>query len=127
MTWHLPRLMLSLAYIAVLPMALCATFAPGTRVTVSPQLGMSPLVVQVRAVIDAPMPDWYCPELTVRWQDGTESKRESDCAPWEGLIQTPYYSETVWKRLGPGEHWITVTLRQGAKSQQFPLKVEVAE
>lgn len=124
------RLLLSLAYIATLPLVLCATFrsepVTGTRVTLSPQLGIAPLAVQVRASIADPSPDWYCPEMRIAWSDGTESVRESDCEPWEGLSLKRYYSETVWKRLGPGRHDITVTLKQGAKVREFAVFAEVS-
>jgi hypothetical protein len=126
------RLLLSLAYIVALPVAMCATFArtstPGTRVSISPQLGIAPLLVQVRAAIDAPTEDWYCPSLTITWSDGTETKREADCEPWPDIPEHYRWApDPIWRRLGPGRHEITVTLKQGAKSLDFPLWVEVSE
>lgn len=97
----------------------------GTRVTLSPQQGFSPLEVRIRAVIDRPTEDWYCPELKIVWTDGTETKRESDCDPWNEIPTDYRYSETVTRLLGQGRHDITVTLKQGKREMNFPLWAEV--
>ncbi len=124
---------LSVTACLVLPLALCATLQQtdraGTRVSLWPPMGHSPLVVRVRAVIDRPAPDWYCPSMTVQWSADPplQSGRESDCDPLAELPDGYRYTETVFGVLGPGHHEIVVTLKQGAKSQEYKVVAEVAE
>ena len=123
------RLALSFAALVIVPWAICATVQEAqksTRVTLSPQLGIAPLTVQIRAFIDHPSEDWYCPSMEIIWTDDTKSFRESDCPPWpeveEGYRWAP---DPVWKRLGVGKHKILVTLKQGKQERPFVLDVEV--
>ena len=114
--------------IVALAMASCGVVPVdryGTRVTMSPQLGLAPLVVEVRAAIDRPAPEWFCPDVVVTWTDGTESKRLSDCDPWSDATER-WAMWPMWRRLGPGTHRVIVTLRQGAKTRQFELFAEVS-
>lgn len=121
----------SVCYLMLLPLALCATLQTtdqyGTRVSLWPPMGHSPLAVQVRASVEVPTQDWYCPSMTVRWDNGLESFRESDCDPFEELPDHYRYTETIWGLLGPGHHDIVVRLKQGAKVQEYHVTAEVAE
>ena len=100
---------------------------PNTRVTISPIIGFKPLYVTVRASIDNPTEDWYCPELTVTWSDGTQAKRLSDCPTWDDEPDGYSYHETVHGLLGAGDHNITALLVQGKHSELFDLRVKVSE
>jgi hypothetical protein len=124
------RRALSIVALAVVPWAIYATLRgeaqKSTRVTLSPVLGMAPLTVQLRAVIDAPSEDWYCPRLEVVWQDSTRSVRESDCPAWPDVPEGYRYSVTIRRTLGPGRHDIVVTLTQGALSREFNVWAEVS-
>lgn len=117
--------------IVVLALASCGAIGPsdvyGTRVTMSPMLGIAPLVVQVRAVIDRPAPEWYCPDVVIEWSDGTHSTRGADCDPLGvGEVPERWSMWPIWRRLGPGRHQVLVTLRQGARVRQFDLWAEVS-
>ena len=111
--------------------AICSTgcgaaMTERTRVTVFPPVGVAPLAVTLRAVIDAPTADWYCPAVTVLWPDGTRSAEESDCPPWEDVskdLRRWYWSRRIG--LGPGEWAIDVELVQGARREPHELRVEV--
>jgi hypothetical protein len=96
-----------------------------TLVTLSPRLGLSPLPVTIRAVIEQPSEQWYCPSIEITWTDGTRSSRESDCEPWEEIGPNYHWSESFHKVLGGGLHVFEVRLKQGKREEYYRLEIEV--
>jgi hypothetical protein len=80
------------------------------RLTVSPRIGIAPIMVRARAEIVGPeTEEWYCPE--VQWQYGNSSAGiMSDCPPFENRE----YYERRYSRVIPfrhsGRYTIVVTL-----------------
>lgn len=92
------------------------------RVQVTPRLGMSPLAVTVRVSIPDPGAEgWTCPEVTIRWPDGTESKAQPDCDP-----EDPTFDPFVRTRLfGVGNWEVEVRVKQGVNERVFRQTVQV--
>jgi hypothetical protein len=96
-----------------------------TLVTLSPRLGLSPLPVTVRAVIEQPSEQWYCPSVEITWTDETRSSRQSDCPAWDEIEEGFRWSEVFRKVLGEGLHVFEVRLKQGKKEEFYRLEIEV--
>lgn len=50
--------------------------------------------------------DWWCPEIEVRWPDGTRSEQSADCDPWSGQQEPQSWTFRHW--LAAGENVIHV-------------------
>lgn len=99
-----------------------------TRLIVRPPMGLAPVYVILKVIIDYPTPEWYCPSVRVYWPDGTESFQEGDCPPWGEPGTEGRWSWTRREKrpfMSPGQNTIKVELQQGAKRKILTAHVEV--
>jgi hypothetical protein len=48
---------------------------------------------------------WYCPAIEVTWPDGTRTRRESDCPPFDPSENEPMQRRWTFTRGFPGGEW----------------------
>lgn len=110
----------------VLMLLLAGAAKPETEVTIRPKFGFSPLQATVTARIKNADAEFYCPEVTVEWSDGTKSTHQEDCEPFEKLdLGDRDFAWSKSKVLEQGRHSIAVTLRQNKKSVTKTVEIEV--
>jgi hypothetical protein len=68
------------------------------------------LVGQLRGNVDAE--SLYCPEVEWEWSDGTFSRFQEDCAPYEAGAAVEYRYSKRQSFRAPGEYLVTLRLRR---------------
>lgn len=91
---------------------------PQLELRASPRLAMSPVSVlvtgQLKGGVD--LEDFHCPALEWDWGDGTHSRHEADCAPFEPGASVERFFRGRHAYPSPGAYHVRLTLRRADRT-----------